>query len=175
MKGNDKMFKITNVNSNYNKKTQKVIVTLKIAKINKDGTLAPRGEVSDWAEWNTKFDCDSFAKSFKIAYERALAKIPDENIIEQCGGLRDGDWVCLQDKRDNAIVWGIVFNDNILYIMGSGNYDRVSDFSEGETQFDRITTIVRPVDSYPITYDFIRLGLYTKSNLNSHCEVYTAD
>jgi hypothetical protein len=168
-----RMFKITNVSSNYNKETATVTVTLKISKRNADGTLTPRGEVSDWAEWNTKFDCDSFAKSFKMAYERALTRIPDENIIEQCGGLKDGDWVCIKSKNSDYITWGIVFNGNILYMMGSGNYDRVSDFSEGETEFGRITTIVRPVSPHnPLTYDNIRFKLYLK---NESYKVYTAD
>lgn len=126
------------------------------------------------AKWN-KYDKFDPNEGFRVAYERALAKIPEENIIEKCGGLKDGDWVCIQSKNSDFVSWGIVFNNNILYMIGSGNYDRVSDYSNGETEFDRITTIVRPIDARPVTYDTIHLNLYKENWYRETCKVYTAD
>lgn len=127
------------------------------------------------AKWNK--ECDEFnaAEGFRVAYARALKQMPKENIIEKCGGLRDGDWVHMQSKNSDYETWGIVFNGNILYMMGSGNYDRISDYSNGETEWDRITTVVRSVGSFPITYDYIYNDLYELSAYKDRCKVYTAD
>lgn len=126
------------------------------------------------AKWN-KYDKFDPAEGFRIAYERALAQIPKENIIEKSGGLKDGDWVHMQSKDSDYETWGIVFNGNILYMMGSGNYDRVSDYSNGETAWDRITTIVRPVANSPVTYDEIYNDMYDRNCDKDRCKVYTAD
>ena len=127
------------------------------------------------AKWNK--ECDEFnaAEGFRIAYARAVKQMPKENIIEKCGGLKDGDWVRMQSKNSDYETWGIVFNGNILYMMGSGNYDRISDYSNGETEWDRITTVVRSVGSFPITYDYIYNDLYELSAYKDRCKVYTAD
>lgn len=127
------------------------------------------------AKWNK--ECDEFnaAEGFRVAYARALKQMPKENIIEKCGGLRDGDWVHMQSKNSDYETWGIVFNGNILYMMGSGNYDRISDYPNGETEWDRITTVVRSVGSFPITYDYIYNDLYELSAYKDRCKVYTAD
>ena len=126
------------------------------------------------AKWN-KHDNFDPAEGFRIAYERALAKIPEENIMAKCGGLKDGDWVQIKSKHSDYETWGIVFNGNILYMMGSGNYDRVSDYSNGETEWDRITIVVRPIGSYPITYDEIYNDMYDRNCDKDRCKVYTAD
>lgn len=129
------------------------------------------------AKWNK--ECDEFdpSEGFRIAYERALKQIPEENIIEKCGGLRDGDWVHMQSKDTDYETWGIVFHGNILYMMGSGNYDKVSVYTDGkgETAWDRITTIVRPIADFPITYDDIWNEEYDRNRNKDRCKVYTAD
>lgn len=127
------------------------------------------------ARWNK--ECDEFnaAEGFRVAYARAVKQMPKENIIEKCNGLKDGDWVRIQSKNSDYTTWGIVFNGNILYMMGSGNYDRVSDYSNGETEWDRITTIVRPVASFPVTYDEIYNDMYDRNCDKNRCKVYTAD
>ena len=129
------------------------------------------------AKWNK--ECDEFnaAEGFRVAYERALKQISEENIIEKCGGLKDGDWVQIKNKNRDYETWGIVFNGNILYMMGSGNYDKVSVYTDGkgETEWDRITTVVRPIGSCPITYDYIYNDLYELTAYKDRCKVYTAD
>ena len=127
------------------------------------------------AKWNK--ECDEFnaAEGFRVAYARAVKQMPKENIIEKCGGLKDGDWVRIQSKDSDYETWGIVFHGNILYMIGGDNWDRVSDYSNGETACDRITTVVRPIGSYPITYDYICNDLYELTAYKDRCKVYTAD
>lgn len=167
-----------NVTSTYDAKTK--ITTVQIAVYRKDpvyGVQRYFGTYTGKAKWNKKYDDFNPTEGFRVAYERALAQIPKENIIEQCGGLRDGDWVHMQSKNSDYETWGIVFNGNILYMIGSGNYDRVSAYTEGkgETEWDRITTVVRPIGSFPITYDYIYNDLYELSAYKDRCKVYTAD
>lgn len=129
------------------------------------------------AKWNKKYDEFDPVEGFRIAYTRALKQIPEENIIEKCGGLQDGDWVHMQSKDSDYETWGIVFNGNILYMMGSGNYDKVSVYTEGkgETKWDRITIVVRPIGPHPLTYDSINLNLYKEYHNKENCKIYTAD
>lgn len=164
-----------NVTSTYNASSRITVVQITVCKRNSIGILIPCGTYIGRAKWNKKYDEFDPSEGFRVAYKRALAQIPDENIIEKCGGLRDGDWVHMQSKDSDYETWGIVFHGNILYMMGSGNYDRVSDYSNGETEWDRITTVVRPINSYAITYDYIYNDLYELSAYNDKCKVYTAD
>jgi hypothetical protein len=171
------MREIVNVTSTYRANTRTTTVQITVGKKTLIGTYAPCITYTGKAKWNKK--CDDFnpAEGFRVAYERALAQIPKENIIEKCGGLRDGDWVRVQSKDSDYETWGIVFHGNILYMMGNGNYDKVSVYSDGkgETEWDRITTVVRPISSCPITYDYIYNDLYELSAYKDRCKVYTAD
>jgi hypothetical protein len=169
-----KMREIINVSSLYDVKSRVTTVQVSIGKRNGAGKLVHCGSYIGKAKWN-KYDKFNPTEGFRVAYERALAQIPKENIIEKCGGLKDGDWVHMQSKDSDYETWGIVFNGNILYMMGSGNYDRVSDYSNGETAWDRITTIVRPVANFPVTYDEIYNDMYDRNCDKDRCKVYTAD
>ena len=162
------------ISSLYDAKSRVTTVQVSIGKRNGAGVLVHCGSYIGKAKWN-KYDEFDPAEGFRVAYERALKQIPKENIIEKCGGLKDGDWVRMQSKNSDYETWGIVFNGNILYMMGSGNYDRISDYSNGETEWDRITTVVRSVGSFPITYDYIYNDLYELSAYKDRCKVYTAD
>lgn len=127
------------------------------------------------ARWNKKYDEFNPAEGFRVAYERALAQIPKENIIEKCGGLKDGDWVLIQSKNGNDAKWGIVFHDGIFYVIGNDNWDRISDFPDGESRSSKITTIVRPIGHFPITVFEIDRGIYKKNFMKERCKIYTAD
>lgn len=168
------MREIVSVSSYYDEKTRTTAVQVGVAEKNCAGVLIWHNYYTGEAKWNKKDTFDPM-EGIRIAYERALAQIPKETIIEKCGGLKDGDWVCIQSKNNDYTSWGIVFRDNILYIMGSGNYDKVSYYLNGETDFDYITTIVRPIDFIPVTFDAIKFGLYREDQLHGHCKVYTAD
>lgn len=168
------MREIMNVSSLYDAKSRVTTVQVSVGKRNCLDKLVHCGSYIGKAKWNKNDDFNP-AEGFRIAYERALAQIPKENIIEKCGGLKDGDWVRIQSKHSDYTAWGIVFNNNILYMIGSGNWDRISDYSSGETEFDRITIIVRPIASSPITYDEIHLSLYKKDYNDGRCKIYTAD
>lgn len=171
-----KMREIINVSSTYSVKSRMTIVKVDVGERNCAGTLIHYTTGIGRAKWN-KNDEFNPSEGFRIAYERALAQIPKENIIEKCGGLRDGDWVRMQSKNSDYETWGIVFNGNILYMMGSGNYDKVSVYTEGkgETEWDRITTVVRPIATHPITYDDIYNDMYDRNCDKDRCKVYTAD
>lgn len=164
-----------NVTSTYNASSRITVVQITVCKRNSIGILIPCEIYIGRAKWNKKYDDFNPAEGFRVAYERALAQIPKENIIEKCGGLKDGDWVRVQSKHNNYAVWGIVFNNNILYMTEGGNYDRVSDYVNGETEFDYIATIVRPVGSFPITIGNISNHLYERDCKEGRCKVYTAD
>ena len=171
------MREIMNVSSLYDAKSRVTTVQIAVGKRNGAGVLVHCGSYIGKAKWNK--ECDEFnaAEGFRVAYARAVKQMPKENIIEKCGGLKDGDWVRTQSKNSDYEAWGIVFNGNILYMMGSGNYDKVSIYSDGkgETEWDRITTVVRPIGSCPITYDCIYNDLYELSAYKDRCKVYTAD
>lgn len=158
--------RVSTVSSNFFPNTRETIVT-----VSDNNGHRYTGK----AKWNK--ECDEFnaAEGFRVAYARAVKQMPKENIIEKCGGLKDGDWVRIQSKNSDYEAWGIVFNGNILYMMGSGNYDKVYSYSKGETEFDRITTVVRPIATYPITYDEIYNDMYDRNCDKDRCKVYTAD
>ena len=168
------MREIMNVSSLYDAKSRITTVQVSVGRRNCLNKLVYDDNYFGEAKWNKqdKFDAN---EGFRVAYERALAQIPKENIIEKCGGLKDGDWVRIQSKNSDYETWGIVFNGDILYMMGSGNYDRVSTYSNGETEWNRITTIVRPVANFPVTYDEIYNDLYNRDYNKGRCKVYTAD
>lgn len=170
------MREIMNISSLYDAKSRVTTVQVSVGKRNGAGKLVHCGSYIGKAKWN-KYDEFDPSEGFRVAYKRALAQMPEENIIEKCGGLKDGDWVRIQSKDSDYVTWGIVFNGNILYMMGSGNYDKVSVYSDGkgETAWDRITTIVRPIGSCPITYDYIYNDLYELTAYKDRCKVYTAD
>lgn len=167
-----------NVSSTYNAKSRITIVQIDVYKrLPVVGVRSHCGTYIGKARWNKKYDDFNPTEGFRVAYERALAQIPKENIIEKCGGLRDGDWVHMQSKDSDYETWGIVFHGNILYMMGSGNYDKVSVYTDGkgETAWDKITTVVRPIADFPITYDDIWNDMYDRNCDKDRCKVYTAD
>lgn len=169
------MREIMNLSSLYNIKSRITIVQVDVGKRNGAGKLVHCATGIGRAKWN-KHDEFNPNEGFRVAYERALATIPKENIIEKCGGLKDGDWVRIQSKHSDDKMWGIVINNNILYMIGSDGWDIISDYPEGETEFDYITTIVRPVGFSPITVADIYSDLYKNSDYNKgRCKVYTAD
>lgn len=168
------MREIMNVSSLYDAKSRVTTVQVSVGKRNCLDKLVHCGSYIGKAKWN-KNDKFNPAEGFRVAYERALAQIPKENIIEKCGGLKDGDWVRIQSKHNNYAVWGIVFNNNILYMTEGGNYDIVSDYVNGETEFDYIATIVRPVGSFPVTMGNISNHLYERDYNKGRCKVYTTD
>lgn len=169
------MREIVNISSHYDAKTRTTTVQVGVSDRDAAGILIRHRVYTGEATWNKKDTFDPM-EGIKVAYHRAIKQISKDTIIEKCGGLRNGDWVRMESKDSGFVIWGIVFNNNILYMMGSGNFDRVSTFSDGETEFDRITMVIRPTtNSYPITYDVIHLGLYTQEYVKKHCEIYTAD
>lgn len=170
------MREIMNVSSLYDAKSRVTTVQVSVGKRDGIGRLVYCGSYIGKAKWNKKCDEFNANEGFRIAYARAIEQIPKENIIDKCGGLKDGDWVRVQSKNGRCVdAWGIVFNNNILYMMGSGNYDRVITYSNEETMATRITTVVRPIASYPITYDAIYNNLYKKPYNRERCKIYTAD
>ena len=168
------MREIMNVSSTYDAKSRMTIVEVDVGERNCAGTLVHCTTGLGRAKWNEndKFDPN---EGFRIAYERALAQIPKENIIEECGGLRDGDWVCIETKKGDCRTWGIVSNGYILYIIGSGNFDRTSTFDSGETLFERVVTVVRPINDYPITRWAILGRGYLAERYHNRCKIYTAN
>ena len=168
------MREIINVSSTYNAKSRVTTVQIDMSEKNEAGMLVHYISCIGRAKWNEK-DAFDLMEGIRIAYERAISQMPKENIIEKCGGLKDGDWVRIQSKSSSYVTWGIIFHNNILYIIGSGNWDKISDFPKGETQFDRITTVVRPLGSNPITLDTVHLGQYKEKYMQDYCKVYEAD
>ena len=169
------MREIMNVSSLYDAKSRVTTVQVSVGKRNCLNKLVYDDSYFGEAKWNKndKFDAN---EGFRVAYERALSQIPKENIIEKCAGLKDGDWVCVQPKESDDKWWGIVSHNNILYVIGHDNWDRVSSYSNGETNWYRITTIVRPTGSSPITIADIRKGRYKNLDYKDGCcKIYTAD
>ena len=156
---------IRTVASAYIPKTRETIVSIKDDK----GTI-----YFGQSRWNPSDPFDP-AVGFKNAYERAVAKIPKPNIIEKCGGLRNGDWVCVNYCSKYKPIWGIVCDNKIYYVIGNGNWDMTTSFSDGNNTNGKIIEVIRPLTTGIITLDTIkdyeRTGLLNRTK----CKIYKVD
>lgn len=129
------------------------------------------------ATWNPSDPFDPQI-GFKIALERAIAKMPKPSIIEQCGGLRNGDWVCVKASKLDFLppTWGLVCDNFIYYMIESKGFDPVSIFKEkGDTGNSKIIKVIRS-ESYPITFGYItHLLANPTSKTIEDIEIYTTD
>lgn len=126
----------TFVTSSYNYKNRTTLVRIVTEKKSYEGK----------AVWNPD-DPFNPAIGYQIAYERAYAEYlkDNSNIIEMCGGLRSGDWVCEKAPNSNTPPkWGIVCDNCIYYMIGSDGFDFISTFREkGDTGYFKITKVIR--------------------------------
>lgn len=153
-----KMRKITNVTSNYNAKRKMTTVCIDTNDDSGESKVTYTGH----AIWNGRDDFNPI-EAFKVAYERAFEQMPKPGIIERCGGLKDGDWVCAHDIMINDSIdrysWGFVHCNVIYYMYGlSNNWDRTDSFDKyGYAYGSKITEIIRPTSkNCPVTLGAIR-------------------
>lgn len=154
----------TAISSTFFPATRVTIVTVR----NADGT-----EYSGKAKWNPSDPFDPQI-GFKYALERAIANMPKPTIIEQCGGLRNGDWVCVTTNHLGES-WGLVCDERIYYMINSNGFDSTYSFGkEGKTEFSRITKVVRGKNC-TVTFDFIKTfnKSYPAMKMPMNIEVYT--
>lgn len=113
---------------------------------------------------------------FKIALERAIANMPKPTIIEQCGGLRNGDWVCVKASKLDflPLTWGLVCDNFIYYMTNSKGFDPISIFKEkGDTGNSKIIQVIRS-ESHPITFGYITHLLANPASIDrKDIEIYT--
>lgn len=113
---------------------------------------------------------------FKIALERAIANMPKPTIIEQCGGLRNGDWVCVKETDSVQYYWGLVCDRCIYYMINSGGWDSVCDFEkDGKTLYSEIVKVIRGKEDIVTLNEMKWFIKNSKSKPTPNAEVYTID
>lgn len=155
----------TTVSSSYNYKNRTTLIRINTGEKSYVGK----------AVWNPN-DPFNPVIGYEIAYERAYAEYlkDNSNIIEMCGGLRNGDWVCVTTNHLGES-WGLVCDERIYYMINSNGFDSTYSFGkEGKTEFSRITKVVRGKNC-TVTFDFIKTfnKSYPAMKMPMNIEVYT--
>jgi hypothetical protein len=159
----------TTVSSSYNYKNRTTLIRINTGEKSYVGK----------AVWNPN-DPFNPVIGYEIAYERAYAEYlkDNSNIIEMCGGLRNGDWVCVKASRLDflPLTWGLVCDNFIYYMMNSKGFDPVSIFKEkGDTGNSKIIKVIRS-KSHPVTFGYItHLLADPASNTLEDIEIYEVD